>query len=364
MSPYTFDTLTINGRTVRIVDILNKTATPLTSFEASLFYFTVKWFNGDEEFDQNTSGSTGTPKQIRLRRSQMIASAELTQKALQLKAEETALLCLDPEYIAGKMMLVRSYITNMKIEAVNPSSNPFQHIPEHSPIDFTALVPAQIRTVIHSKQSYRLNTTRNIIVGGAALNEETKKLLSDFRSNVFSTYGMTETVSHIALQRINGPDASDYFTVMPGISIDRDNRDCLKIRAPFLDEEVITNDIVEIKDEKHFKWIGRGDNVINSGGVKIVPERLEAKIENILALQGIVKRVLISSTPDSVLGNKLILLIEDDFPAHLRESIDTILKRELPRYEVPKEFYTNIPFVFTNNGKINRSETTRQIGIR
>ncbi len=364
MDPYTFDTLTINGRTVRLCDVLNKTATPLTSFEASLFSFTEKWFNDEEEFEQNTSGSTGTPKQIRLRRSQMIASAELTQKALQLKAGETALVCLDPEYIAGKMMLVRSYVTNMKIEAVDPSANPFQDIDEQLAIDFAALVPAQIHAVIHSRQSYRLNTTRNIIVGGAALNEETKGMLSDFRANVFATYGMTETVSHIALQRINGPEASDHFTVMAGITIDRDDRDCLKIRAPYLNDEVITNDIVELKDEKHFKWIGRSDNVINTGGVKIVPERLEAKIEKILALLGIEKRVLISSTPDTVLGNKLILLIEGDFPAHIRQSMDTVLKRELPRYEVPKEFHTNIPFVFTKNGKINRSETTRQIGIR
>lgn len=363
MRPYVFDTVTINGRMIRVDDILNESATPQTSFESSLFSFTVKWFRGDEEFAQNTSGSTGVPKQIRINRGQMIASAELTQQALQLKAGETALICLDPNYIAGKMMLVRSYVTNMKIVAVNPTSNPFQDIHEHSPIDFTALVPAQVHGVIHSKQSYRFNTTRNIIVGGAALNAETQKLLRDFKSNVFATYGMTETVSHIALQNINGPAASDYFTVLPGIIIDKDDRGCLKIHAAFLDDEVITNDIVEIKYKHHFKWIGRVDNVINTGGTKVVPEELEAKIENILASQGIQKRVLISSTPDRLLGNKLILVIEGDLPAQNLEIIKTILKRELPRYQVPKEFYENIPFVFTKSGKINRSETTRQIGI-
>jgi O-succinylbenzoic acid--CoA ligase len=363
MRPYAFDTLTINGRMIKVGDILSDSTTPQTPFESSLFSFTVKWFRGDEEFAQNTSGSTGVPKQIRISRRQMIASAELTQQALQLKAGETALVCLDPDYIAGKMMLVRSYVTNMKIVAMNPSSNPFQDIHEHLPVDFTALVPSQVHGVIHSRQSYRLNTTRNIIVGGAALNDETKKLLADFKSSVFATYGMTETVSHIALQHINGPSSSDYFTVLPGITIDKDDRGCLKIRAPFLDDAVITNDIVEIKDEQHFKWIGRVDNVINTGGIKVVPEELEAKIENILASQGIEKRVLISSTPDGLLGNKLILVFEDHLPAQILDTIKTILKRKLPRYQVPKEFYTNIPFVFTKNGKINRSETTRQIGI-
>lgn len=363
MYAYPFSSITVNGREIELDQIMKRSIAPQSPFEVSLFSFTEKWFGSHDIFIQNTSGSTGSPKPIKISRMQMEASAQLTQQALQLKRGEIALICLDPEYIAGKMMLVRSFVTGMKVMAVNPSSNPFSDIPNSILIDFTALVPAQLYAILKSEQAQRLSSTKNIIVGGAPLNPEASNLFSKVNSRIYATYGMTETVSHIALQAINGPDASPYFTVLPGILISRDHRGCLKVKASYLKEEIVTNDIVEIIDDNHFKWMGRSDNVINSGGVKIIPEKIEAEAQLIFTKLQIENRVLVSSVPDPTLGNKVVMLIEGNLSGRAIELIKSELRQKLHAYEIPKELYTNISFVLTKNGKINRLETTRKIEI-
>jgi O-succinylbenzoic acid--CoA ligase len=362
MTRYSFHSLLINRRQIEIDHILNNTATPLSEFEMSIFSFIQKWFSTTDEFIQNTSGSTGPPKPIVITRHQMEASARLTQQALQLKSGDTALLCLDPEFIAGKMMLVRSFIADMKIIAVNPSQNPFREIPSDIPIDFTALVPFQVYELLQSGQAYRLNSIKNILVGGAPLNEYSHALLSQYSCRLYATYGMTETVSHIALRAINGSTASTYFTLLPGIKIGIDNRGCLEIEAPYLVDKITTNDLVEIIDSSHFKWLGRADNIINTGGIKIIPEKIEGKIRALLDRLKISNKILISSLPDSLLGNKVIMLVEGEIPHLLVEDLRQHLKGILSPYEIPKEFFFHVNFMLTKNGKINRFETTRQVG--
>lgn len=292
----------------------------------------------------------------------MMASAKLTQQALDLKAHETALLCLDPNYIAGKMMMVRAFVTGMKLLAAEPSLNPFEKHFSHPAINFTALVPAQLTEILQSDSHPKLNEIRNIIIGGASLNEQTIKMASEFRGRIFATYGMTETVSHIALQPINGPFASDYFKVLPGVKINTDERGCLQIKTPFLNEEIATNDIVEIRNPTEFKWLGRSDNVINSGGVKIIPEKLEAKIQNLFNTMQIPNRYIVSSIPDPQFGNKLVLLIEGNMPIAV-ERIRSALQEVLPPYHVPRQILVNATLIMTENGKINRLETKKKIGI-
>ena len=363
MNSYPFDSITINGREIKLELILGDLATPQSRFEAATFLFVQKWFSSANTFEQTTSGSTGVPKSIVITRQQMIASAQLTSEALQLKAGETSFLCLDPAYIAGKMMLVRSFVVGMKIVAVNPSANPFHDLPRNVPVDLTAIVPMQLNEVIQSDQAYRLDSTKNILVGGAALNEEAmQKKLSTLSGRVYATYGMTETVSHIALQALNGPFASEYFTVLPGIKISADERGCLEINAPHLGEKILTNDLVEIKNPSHFKWLGRADNIINTGGVKVIPEKIEAEIHRLFEQHEVKNKFLISGIPDIMLGSKIIMLIDGELGGFTLESLKSHLKEILPTYEIPKEIYTNINFVFTENGKINRSETTQQIG--
>ncbi|WP_276373824.1 AMP-binding protein [Chryseolinea sp. H1M3-3] len=359
-SAYSFNSITINGREIKLDHILTAVAEPLSPFEISTFSFIRSWFNEQDEYIQNTSGSTGIPKSIAIYRKQMVASAQLTQQALHLRAGETALVCLDTEYIAGKMMLVRSFTTDMKIVAVDPSANPFRDIQSDVPIDFAALVPFQVYEVISSKYAHRLNSVRNILVGGAALTHEAQKSLAQFTGHVYATYGMTETISHIALQAVNGPLASGYFKVLPGIKINTDLRGCLEITAPYLSEKIITNDIVQIQDEHHFKWLGRSDNLINTGGIKLIPERIEAEIGKLFDEVKIGNKFLISSLPDPKFGNKVILLVEGSLAFDSTDLYER-LKKILAPYEVPKNIYDNVKFVFTQNGKIDRRKTVQMM---
>ncbi len=153
----------------------------------------------------------------------------------------------------------------------------------------------QLNEIIQSDQAYRLDSTKNILVGGAALNQEIQKKLSKLMGRVYATYGMTETVSHIALQPLNGPLASEYFTVLPGIKISADDRGCLEINAPHFGEKIVTNDLVEIKNSSHFKWLGRVDNIINTGGKKVIPEKIEAQINRLFDQHKVKNKFLISS---------------------------------------------------------------------
>ena len=167
-------------------------------------------------------------------------------------------------YIAGKMMLVRAIVGGFNLLTVEPKANPFENL--NVAIDFTAITPYQLT---HSIETLHSKTIRNIIVGGGQVNAKLEALAADIPTSMYETYGMTETASHIALRRFNGPEKSDYFTVLDSVSIRQDKRKCLLIQAPHLAEnELITNDIVELKGKKEFRWLGRADSVINSGGIK------------------------------------------------------------------------------------------------
>ena len=357
---YPYDTVHFNGRDVKIAGILNESATSSTAFESAAFSFIRSWCGDDEYFLQHTSGSTGLPKSISISRAAMVASAKLTQHALQLKAGEAALLCLDPNYIAGKMMIVRAFVTGLKLLAVDPSLNPFAKLQPHLPIDFAALIPSQLMEILRSDSRDKLNRIKNIIVGGAALSEETRQMLTEVRAQIFATYGMTETVSHIALQALNGKSASEYFKILPGVSVWTDDRGCLQIKTPFLEDEITTNDIVEIKNADEFKWVGRFDNVINTGGVKIIPEQLESQIQNVLTAMQVSNRFVASSVPDPIFGEKLVLLIEGKLSLPV-DVVMSSLEEKLPRYHVPRQIVVNANIVTTENGKVNRPETRKKI---
>jgi O-succinylbenzoic acid--CoA ligase len=359
MFNYSFDTIIINNREVRLDRIINNNERAVTNFEASAFLFIRQWFHQTTTFMQQTSGSTGVPKQIAVTREQMVASALLTKQALMLNAGETSFVCLDPAYIAGKMMLVRSFVVDMKIVMAEPRLNPFQGLSENE-LDFTALVPLQLAELLQSDDKRRLNSFKSILIGGAAISPEIQKSTSKLTSRIYATYGMTETVSHIALQRINGRDASEYFTVLPGIEIYSDDRGCLVIHSPYLDEKIVTNDMVEIIDERHFKWLGRADNVINTGGVKMIPEKIELLIHKVFDNLGIKNKFFISSIKDVALGDRLILLIEGELDTTSIRAIKSSLKKNLHPYENPKEVFTNVNFVLTETGKVNRQETRRR----
>lgn len=339
--------ISINGREVRITDILSQTVKPQSDFERETFALIEKWLKGAESFTLHTSGSTGIPKGITLTRGQLQQSAQRTIQALNLSSSQTALVCLDPKYIAGKMMLVRALEGNIKIIAVEPSSNPLKNLSAKP--DFTAFVPLQLDEIFTDEDSVKkLNQFQSILIGGASVSTVLLEKIKTLSCKVYATYGMTETVSHIALQKLNGRDAQDYFEVLPGVTIRVDLRDCLVIDLPDFSEPVITNDVVNLIDKTRFKILGRYDNIINSGGVKLVPETIEKKLESLLK-----QFFFVAGVSDERLGQKLVLIVE----GRPQSELPAALKLALSTYEVPKEIYYTDQFIRTETQKINRQQT-------
>lgn len=357
MFNYPYSTILCNGRPVAIDDVVNSRPKATSKFEESLFSFIREWLSGVEQFSLTTSGSTGPPKTILGERRQMMASAKLTAEVLHLEEGQTALICLSPEYIAGKMMVVRCIESGLKIVAVEPSSNPLEKISEH--IDFTAMVPLQVHEVLHNHGPL-LSNVGTIIVGGGAIDAKDLPLLRSQPCRFYATYGMTETLSHVALRRLNGGDADPYYTALPGITFSTDDRGCLVIDWPAFGNTFVTNDLVEIIDSLRFIWLGRWDNVINTGGIKILPEMLEKKIAGVLAGTPYNERFFIAGVPDRRLGTKLALVIESNHSIQMYNTLLDTLKSSLQGYEVPKVVLRHFPFIETQTGKVDRTATLKR----
>lgn len=332
-------------------------------FEKSALIFCHDWLNGKDSFTLQTSGSTGTPKQITATRNQLKASARITTEALGLKKNGTSLICLDTRYIGGIMMIVRSLEVGMNIILVEPSSNPLEEIDENTSIDFTALVPLQLETILKSPQKDKLNQISVALIGGAALNRKTVHDIQSFSCNFYATYGMTETLSHIALQKLNGVKAQDYFQILSGIAISKDERECLTIHAPHLsNEDIVTNDLVDLITPKQFRWLGRIDHVINTGGVKVIPEKVEESIGVIFNELKIPNRSFIAALPDPLLGQSVTLFIEgESFPQEIEELLKGKINQLVSRFERPKSIQYVLNFVNTDTGKINKLKTIASV---
>jgi len=334
-------------------------------FEKSAFQFCFEWLSGKESFTLQTSGSTGVPKQITVSRDQLKASANLTAVALGLQKNGTSLVCLDTRYIAGIMMMVRSLEVGMNMIIVTPSSNPLEKINMEEVIDFTALVPIQLDTILKSGHKEKLNQIKIALIGGAALSRKTVNDIGGMNCNFFATYGMTETLSHIALQKLNGPNAQDYFESLPGITVSKDDRGCLKILAPHISEEpIVTNDLVEFITPSQFHWLGRADTIINTGGVKVIPEKVEASISSVFDQLAITNRFFVEALPDVLLGESVNLFLEGaPLQKEMQEMIEKKIKEAVNRFERPKSIQYISKFVDTDTGKINKVKTIASIRI-
>lgn len=331
-----------------------------TEFEKTTLAFCKQWLSGEQSFRLNTSGSTGTAKEIQISRSQMEVSARLTIDALGLDQGMTSLVCLDTKYIAGKMMLVRSLIHGMNIIAVEPDSSPFKKI--NQKIDFAALVPYQIEKILDESKE-QLNHLQCAVVGGATVSIALKEKMKSTSCRLYATYGMTETISHIALQKLNGADAQDFFQTQPGVKINLDRRGCLTIQADYLGKEpIVTNDFVEIISPSAFRWLGRVDNIINTGGIKVSPEKIESVFEKLFYEKNIVQRFFISSIAHALLGERVVLVVEgESFSEGDHEAILKDASALLGKYEIPKRIFFVKKFIETPTGKVNRKETMRLV---
>ena len=327
---------------------LNSKATK--EYERSLYVFIKEWLSPSDSIAVKTSGSTGAPKQMMVKKSQMIASAKMTCDYFKLSSETNMLLCLSTDFIAGKMMVVRAFVSGANLILTEPGNKPLVGL--NKKVDFVAMIPLQVKESLANEKAKKIfESIQNVIIGGAPVAHSFEKVLAQCPNNVYATFAMTETLSHIALRKLTRKDRNDFFEVFPGIQISQDERNCLVINAPTLNNDTITtNDIVEIKDAAHFQWLGRYDNVINSGGVKLYPEKIEEKLSHVIKNN----RFFIASLPDEKFGEKLVLVIEGKPDISI---LQLEVESALDKFEKPKEYLTTEKFIETPNGKVKRKET-------
>jgi o-succinylbenzoate---CoA ligase len=335
------------------------------AYDQSALLFCKNWLSGQKTFLMHTSGSTGTPKAVLLQRKHILASIQMTKKALALQAGQTSLVCLNVRYIAGMMMLARGLEIGLAMTLILPDSLPLAQFDETAAFDFLSFVPLQIQETLEKapEKMYIFNQAKAIIVGGAAVSTALEEKLQAIQSPVFHTYGMTETVSHIALRRLNGIEKSNNFTVLEGVSIELDERNCLVIESPTSEGKVITNDIVKILDNQTFVWLGRFDNVINSGGVKVQAEKVERAMGKIFQTMGLENRFFITGLPDEMLGQSVTLVIEATARFDKEKMRQYGLEAGLSKYELPKIIAYAEKFAETATGKINKKETLDKLNL-
>ena len=317
--------------------------------------FKENWKQPIPTMTVHTSGSTGKPKEMQVEKVRMWDSAMATLQALGLQEGNSALLCMPLKYIAGQMMLVRTLAGQLTLVAVAPTSHPFAHL--HQAPDFAALTPMQVfesLKVPHERSLLR--RTLCLIIGGGAISAELAREIASFPNPVFSTYGMTETLSHIALRRLNGPSASDYYTPLTGVEVSLSDEDTLEIYAPRVNpERLVTNDVAELLPNGCFRIIGRKDNVICSGGIKMHIEELESTLA-----QHTDTSIQITSVPDASLGEAITLLYESE--SEMTEEMETLCRRTLGKYEVPRHYFRVDHLPLTETGKPARAQAKKLAG--
>lgn len=314
-------------------------------YEKEIGDFLFEWTNDRDVVEVRTSGSTGLPKIIKLKKQAMVASALATGNYFNLEPGNTCLHCLPTHFIAGKMMLIRAMILGLEITTVEPLSKPV--FDTDTAFDFVSMVPIQLEKSLKNIDNMKL-----ILVGGAPVSKKLASKLAHAKPAVFETYGMTETITHIAAKRLNGDVKSRNFTTLPGVMVSIDERNCLVIKAPYLsDDPIITNDVVSLVSETEFNWLGRADHIINVGGVKLQPEAIEEKLHS-----KIDKRFFITSENDSKLGEHVVLVIESE-----KFEIPASTFDELEKFEIPKNIYFTTKFIEDTPGKIQIQATLDKI---
>jgi O-succinylbenzoic acid--CoA ligase len=309
--------------------------------------FLSEWRSPSDTMTVLTSGSTGKPKPIQVSKERMMQSAVTTCLRLGLRRGDSALLCMPVRYIAGRMMVVRALVAGLNLLRVTPSSHPFAAL--DAPVRFAAMVPLQLHGALSiESERRRLFRVERLIIGGGPIDDHLVEQLQTMPSEAYATYGMTETLSHVALRRLNGPSASEYYYPLEGVTLSQSPMDTLIIDAPRVcAAPLVTNDVVRFSPDGGFVVLGRCDNIINSGGIKIQTEEVER-----LLLKHIHAPFAITSIPDERLGEAVVLLIESK--AQVDVDFSTV-----PRYWRPRHIYTVEKLPQTATGKIDRAACRR-----
>ena len=306
--------------------------------------FLLDWLSDNPEIKLQTSGSTGEPTQLRAPKAMLSASAMTTVKALALQPKQQALLCLPVRHIAGKMMLIRALLAGLWIDVIEPTASPMVS----KTYDFTAMTPHQLRSSLD-----HLDRFKQIIVGGAPVDDSLRSALKGHASTIYSSYGMTETYSHVALQNLSAGET--HYTAVDHVRFST-HGDALVIHAPHIGiEKLITTDCVDLISSTQFLWKGRSDHVINSGGIKLHPEQIEKALLTIISVP-----FFVFGKPDKRLGQSLSIVFE----GHLPNEIETMVSNldTLSKYEKPKDYFVLSQFI-RSNGKILRKQTLKAINF-
>lgn len=318
------------------------------SRKKSIDTFLKEWENSNETITVNTSGSTGRPKLIKLKKEHMLISAKKTLAQLSIPTTSTFHLGLSTKTIAGKMMIIRALANNSKLLICNVSTDTLSSITED--VHFSALVPLQLQHYLQSTPSILVDT---ILVGGAMLSNNLEQLAANYPKRIYQSYGMTETISHVALRRIN-KEISPNYHALPGIEFSINDTNELIIYYPEINPlPILTSDVVELLDPNTFNWLGRSDFCINTGGIKLFPETIESQLANLIPYP-----IMVTGLPDDRLGSILVLLIETNDSTSCTKAM---FKGVLGPFEIPKYFQVLQSFAKTENGKINRTLTQEKI---
>lgn len=343
------DYLYINGSKYDAKRILEELIIGKPAWKIKGLEFLIQLLDPSETLVKfNTSGTTGSPKEISFSKKQIWISARNTCEYFGINSGTQLLLCLPADFVAGRMMIARTLFAGANLIWVEPSLNPLKNI---SNINFAAFTPAQVATIISDIKTKKVfESIEKIIIGGSSMSIELEKNLSGFSNQIFATYGMTETLTHIAIRKIGD---STFHSVYKQAVFSIDKNNCLNIELPFVsNEKIITNDVVELVDRKSFIWKGRLDNVINSGGVKIYAEELEKKV----LLAGLLKdgSFYISAQKDNIFGQVLVIvMLKDQNPVDMAVLLPKI-NGLLNKYEVAKHVVFLDKFEYTKTGKIKR----------
>lgn len=322
-----------------------------------------QWQNGETVFVVHTSGSTGAPKPIEWQRKLIEKSARQTLEVLQPTQEDKIFLCLSVQTAGGVMMLIRGLLANIPVCVVEPSGNPMERLTADHNFTLASFVPLQMHHILTGfdfSSVQKLNKFRKVLVGGAGMNNDWSKRFTDLDPEFYHTYGMTETYTHIALRKLNGEKATQRFVPLQGVQVSKDRDERLVINGEITGyADVVTNDRVVIHPDGSFEILGRIDNVINSGGVKIQLEKIDNSLARLKQLMG--REYFAWYMPDHELGQKLITIIKGDPLDPMDEYEAKVdLRSFLEKYEVPKTFYYVPEFVLTESGKVQREQTYSQ----
>lgn len=357
--------LYLNGEFYSYQDIANGRYSVKDEYYQQTLDFCREYLTGAQEFPILTSGSTGLPRTIRLTRQQIKSSAHQTIKALGLQQQYNGLVCISITHIGGKMMLVRGMELGMAMYLTEPKAElDTGNLP---PIDFVALVPLQLQHLINTVPGQNfLKTCKATIIGGSPIQPQLESQLDQFSHPIYHTFGMTETASHFALRRLNGPEKQENYVAFEGVQLSLDDRGCLVVKGDITNNTaLITNDLIKFIDKNTFMWLGRYDQIINTGGHKVHPETLKPAIQKILTSGNINANFLIMGLPHSKWGQQVTLVLEmDPLSEEAEMQLFDQFKKELHPYEIPKAFSYLREFPKTDSGKVDVPQIARRFNIQ